>query len=201
MLHREYGGHFDEIQSLSWSRDSRFFVSASKDLTARIWSLDPEEHFDPTVLSGHRESVKNAWFSSDQESVYTISQDGALFRWEFVSSVQQNGADDEMIDIDDERWRIVQREYFLLNNAKLKCASFHASTNLLTVRVTIFHEHPHSLISLISDILCHYIARWRMVSLWVIKNRSTSCLGTCFRVSHSQTIVSPRHHDQPLVFT
>lgn len=133
VLHREYGGHFDDLLNLTWSRDSRFFVSASKDLTARIWSLDPEEGFEPTVLSGHREGVKNAWFSSNQESVYTVSQDGALFRWEYVTSSEQNGVDDDMLDTNDERWRIVQREYFLQNNANLKCASFHASSNLLTV--------------------------------------------------------------------
>ena len=133
VLHREYGGHFDDVQSVSWSSDSRFFLSASKDLTARIWSLDPEEGFEPTVLAGHREGVKNAWFSSSQESVYTVSQDGALFRWEYIASPQQEGVDAEMLDVLDERWRIVQREYFLQNNAKLKCASFHASSNLLTV--------------------------------------------------------------------
>lgn len=133
MLHREYGGHFDGIQNLSWSRDSRFFVSASKDMTARIWSLDPEEGFEPTILSGHRESVDSAWFSSNQESVYTVSQDGALFRWEYIASSQQDGVADKVLDLDDERWRIVQREYFLQNSAKLKCASFHAPSNLLTV--------------------------------------------------------------------
>lgn len=133
VLHREYGGHFDEVQKLSWSSDSRFFVSASKDMTARIWSLDPEEGFEPTVLAGHREGVNSVWFSSNQESVYTVSQDGALFRWEYSAGSQQDGADDEMTDLDDQRWRIVQREYFLQKNAKLKCASFHASSNLLTV--------------------------------------------------------------------
>lgn len=133
VLHREYGGHFEEVQNLSWSSDSRFFVSASKDMTARIWSLDPEEGFEPTVLSGHREAVKSAWFSSNQESVYTVSQDGAIFQWEYIASPQQNSVGDEMLDLDDERWRIVQREYFLQNNAKLKCASFHAPSNLLTV--------------------------------------------------------------------
>jgi periodic tryptophan protein 2 len=95
--------------------------------------LDPEEGFEPTVLSGHREGVKNAWFSSNQESLYTISQDGALFRWEYIASLQKNGVDEEMLDTDDQRWRIVQREYFLQNNAKLKSASFHPASNLLTV--------------------------------------------------------------------
>ena len=133
VLHRQYGGHFDDILSLSWSTDSRFFVSASKDLTARIWSLDPEVGFDPTVLSGHRETVRNAWFSMNQESIYTVSQDGALFRWEYVGKAIQNGADQEMGNHDDERWRIVQRDYFMQNNTKLKCASFHVRNSLLIV--------------------------------------------------------------------
>lgn len=132
ILHRDYGGHFEEVRHLSWSGDSRFFVSASKDLSARLWSLDPEEGFEPTILSGHRQQVRAAWFSSSQESIYTVSEDGALFRWEYVSTALVNGNEDEMVDDGDERWRIVQRDYFM-QNAKLKCASFHSSTNLLTV--------------------------------------------------------------------
>ena len=134
VLHRDYGGHFADVQALSWSSDSRFFVSASKDLTARIWSLDPEEGFGPTVLAGHREGVRNVWFSKSQESIYTVSRDGALFRWEYVPRPQtQGGQSQPSEDKLDERWRIVQREYFMQSNAKLKCACFHPSTNLLTV--------------------------------------------------------------------
>jgi periodic tryptophan protein 2 len=69
VLHRKYVGHFEDVTSLEWSKDSRFFVSAAKDLSARIWSLDPESGFVPTVLSGHRTAVIGAWFSKDQETV------------------------------------------------------------------------------------------------------------------------------------
>jgi periodic tryptophan protein 2 len=69
--HRVYTGHFDTVRSLEWSTDSRFFLSASKDLTARIWSLDPEEGFVPTTLGGHKQAVVGAWFSADQETVGT----------------------------------------------------------------------------------------------------------------------------------
>ncbi|KAK5056807.1 hypothetical protein LTR84_012339 [Exophiala bonariae] len=130
ILHREYAGHFDDVRHLSWSGDSRFFLSSSKDLTSRIWSLDPEEGFDPTVLSGHRQQVRNAWFSASQEAIYTVSEDGALFRWEFVPKQQDD--QDETEEPIDERWRIVQRNYFM-QNAKLKCATFHPQTGLLTV--------------------------------------------------------------------
>ena len=67
--HRVYAGHYDTVQSLEWSGDSRFFLSTSKDLTAKIWSLNPEESFVPTTLAGHREGVVGGWFSKDQESV------------------------------------------------------------------------------------------------------------------------------------
>lgn len=69
VLHRDLAGHFDAIQNITWSSDSRFFLTASKDLNARIWSLDPEDGFEPTTLAGHREGVVNAWFTEDQESV------------------------------------------------------------------------------------------------------------------------------------
>jgi periodic tryptophan protein 2 len=70
--HRTYTGHYDEITSIEWSSDSRFFLSASKDLTARVWSLNPENGFVPTVLSGHRVAVLGAWFSKDQELVRIV---------------------------------------------------------------------------------------------------------------------------------
>ena len=35
--HRIYLGHFDEVLNISWSLDSRFFISTSKDMTAKIF--------------------------------------------------------------------------------------------------------------------------------------------------------------------
>ncbi|KAI9707711.1 MAG: hypothetical protein M1836_000673 [Candelina mexicana] len=133
--HRVYTGHHDAIQSLEWSSDSRFFLSAAKDLTARIWSLNPEEGFVPTTLAGHREGVRGAWFSKDQEKIYTVSNDGALFHWSYVhkptSAVNGEAMEDE--DHSNMQWRIIERQYFMQNNAKVNCASFHAESNLLVV--------------------------------------------------------------------
>ena len=67
--HHRHAGHHDIIKSLQWSSDSRFILSAARDLTARIWSLNPEEGFVPTALGGHRKAVLGAWFSKDQETV------------------------------------------------------------------------------------------------------------------------------------
>ncbi|KAI9723019.1 MAG: hypothetical protein M1812_001468 [Candelaria pacifica] len=133
--HRVYTGHHDAIQSLEWSSDSRFFLSAAKDLTARIWSLDPEEGFVPTTLAGHREGVRGAWFSKDQEKIYTVSNDGALFHWSYVQKPHPaaNGNNMEDEELPSMQWRIIERQYFMQNNAKVNCASFHAESNLLVV--------------------------------------------------------------------
>ncbi|KAI3551009.1 hypothetical protein CSPX01_01504 [Colletotrichum filicis] len=129
--HHTHTQHFDEVRSIEWSSDSRFFLSTSKDLTARIWSLDREEGFVPTVLSGHKQAVVGAWFSEDQETIYTVSKDGAVFDWKYVGKPVQD--EDEMVneDEDDMRWRIVDRHYFMQNSAHVRCATFHPESNLL----------------------------------------------------------------------
>ncbi|KAI7785565.1 periodic tryptophan protein 2 [Diaporthe eres] len=128
--HHTHTGHFDEVRHIEWSSDSRFFLSASKDLTARVWSLNQEEGFIPTVLSGHRQAVVGAYFSKDQETIYTISRDGAVFDWKYVASKRD---DDEMDEEQEKdlRWRIANKHYFMQNNAHLKCAAYHADSNLL----------------------------------------------------------------------
>ena len=130
--HRVYTGHSDAVRSIEWSSDSRFFLSAAKDLTARIWSLDPEEGFVPTTLGGHREALLGAWFSSDQEQIYTISQDGALFQWNYAQRRPVDGDFDDLESSEDtSRWRIIQRHYFMQNNAKVRCATYHPESNLI----------------------------------------------------------------------
>ncbi|CAK4030952.1 Periodic tryptophan 2 [Lecanosticta acicola] len=141
--YRQYGGHHDTVQSIEWSSDSRFFLTASKDLTARIWSLDPEQGFTPTVLAGHRTAVHNAWFSKDQETIWTVSKDGALFQWQYLPPLD---TDPDEVDAEDERWRINQRHYFFQDQAHLTTAAFHPSSNLLVTGFSnglfMLHELP-----------------------------------------------------------
>ena len=67
--HREYTGHFDDVLSVEWAPDSRAFLTTSKDMTARLFTLDPLEGFRPLTLAGHREAVLSAHFSADCRSV------------------------------------------------------------------------------------------------------------------------------------
>ncbi|KAF2841316.1 WD40 repeat-like protein [Patellaria atrata CBS 101060] len=130
--HHTHTGHYDTVQSIQWSSDSRFFLSSSKDLTARIWSLVPEEGFVPTTLAGHRQGMIAAWFSKDQETIYTVSKDGALFQWAYMQRPGTTTDDDELQE-QDMRWRIAERHYFMQNNASVTCAAYHAKSNLLVV--------------------------------------------------------------------
>ena len=64
--------------------------------------------------------------------IYTISQDGTLFRWSYSQRPDANGdVDTGQDDARPLQWRVVQRHYFMQNNAKVRCAAFHAESNLL----------------------------------------------------------------------
>ena len=85
------------------------------------------------MLAGHKQSVIGAWFSENQEIIYTVSKDGAVFDWQYVQPINRIQNDDEMKDDDDDdsRWRIVNRHYFMQGSAHVRCAAFHPETNLL----------------------------------------------------------------------
>jgi periodic tryptophan protein 2 len=142
--HRIYLGHFDTVQSIEWSTDSRFFISSSKDMTSRIWSMDADEGFAQTTLSGHRQAVVGAWFSKDQETIYTVSKDGALFVWKYM--LRYDAPDDAEESDDNMQWGISERHFFMQNNAHVTCASYHPESNLLVTGfshgIFFIHELP-----------------------------------------------------------
>jgi periodic tryptophan protein 2 len=57
-----------------------------------------------------------------------VSQDGALFRWAYTP--RPNAEEDEEESL---RWRVVDRHYFMQQNAKVTCATFHPSSGLVVV--------------------------------------------------------------------
>ncbi|CDR43671.1 CYFA0S12e03070g1_1 [Cyberlindnera fabianii] len=135
--HRVHAGHFGDITSISWSSDSRFFITTSKDLTSRLWSLDSAESEVKMTLAGHRDTVVRAFFSQDQETIYTISKDGALFTWKYTKKPSDDSDDDEDSENDEDddtpmSWRIHKKDFFF-SEAKLKCATFHPESNVLIV--------------------------------------------------------------------
>lgn len=69
VLHRVYTGHHDEVISITWSKSSRFFVTTSRDMTAKLYTLHPTEGFKPKTFAGHRDVVVGAYFSADEKTV------------------------------------------------------------------------------------------------------------------------------------
>ncbi|KAF2744900.1 WD40 repeat-like protein [Sporormia fimetaria CBS 119925] len=142
--HRMYTGHFDTVTSLDWAADSRFFLSSSKDLTTRIWSLDPEDGFVPTTLGGHKHAVVGAWFSKDQETIYTVSKDGALFMWKYM--LRYDAPEDAEETEENMQWGIADRHFYMQNFANVTCAAFHPESNLMVTGfshgVFMIHELP-----------------------------------------------------------
>lgn len=129
--HRVHAGHHDVISCLQWSNDTRFFLSSARDLTVRIWSVSPQEDFTPTTLGGHKEAVIGAWFSADQEAIITVSQDGALFEWRYISSPAGiPEQDDDGNGNTPARWRIARKHYFNQKNTKVACATYHPPSNM-----------------------------------------------------------------------
>ncbi|BGP39918.1 U3 snoRNP protein [Rhodotorula kratochvilovae] len=151
VLHRTYTGHYDDVLSIQWSADSRFFVTTSKDMTAKLYTLYPVEGYRPKTFSGHRDAVLAAYFSQDHKTIYTVSRDGAVFTW---GKKEDDEESDEDTDDDDlprriapeastsngpdntiatTRWGVKERHYFLQAGAKVVSTTWHAPSNLLIV--------------------------------------------------------------------
>ncbi|EGV62198.1 U3 snoRNP protein [Yamadazyma tenuis] len=135
--HRVYSGHYSDVTSISWSKDSRFFLSTSKDMTSKVYSLHSDESSVAMTLAGHRDYVVNAFFNDTQEIIYTLSKDGALFRWEYTERPgEESDSDDEETDTEKPQkhlsWRITAKNFFYADS-HVKCATFHPQSNLLVV--------------------------------------------------------------------
>jgi len=142
--HRTYAGHYGDILSVEWSPDSKFFVTGSKDLSARIFSVDPYPDFHPYTLAGHRDYVVGAFFSEDGNEIYTIGRDGGAYMWTWTTSpnlsddTSDDGDDDE--DVEDipqiargVKWSTQKKHVFKMEYAKVDCCTFHPKSKLLVV--------------------------------------------------------------------
>jgi periodic tryptophan protein 2 len=106
-LHRTYGQCHDNISAVDWSPDSQWIAVASKDLSARIFSLNPIEDYKPPTLAGHKEPLVAVHFATtkvgdaaellgkERPALYTVSRDGALFAWTYHKNVNEEEEEEE----------------------------------------------------------------------------------------------------------
>ncbi|KAF5310900.1 hypothetical protein D9619_008181 [Psilocybe cf. subviscida] len=140
-LHRTYTGHHDDVLSIQWAPDSSCFITTSRDMTARLFTLNPLEGFRPKTFAGHRDAVLSACFSADGETIYTVSKDGAVFTWKMKDDDDDNSdaepvastSRDTINRIARTRRGVHKRNYFNQAGVKVVCTTFHAASNLLVV--------------------------------------------------------------------
>jgi len=79
---KRYAGHFDSVESISFSSDGSLFATCSKDMTVRVYMREPTEDFSPLALTGHRGKPLFAVFSREDKSLTTLGADGTCFVWD-----------------------------------------------------------------------------------------------------------------------
>jgi len=153
-LHRTYGTCHDTITALDWSEDSSFIAVASKDLTARVYSLNPIPGWTPPTLAGHKAGLVGVFFTAaatqdaaelaGQQRVvlYTVAKDGALFGWSLQQEQQQQQVleEDQQQQQEQQRqrpglsegsWVLSARHFFMQRGARLTAVDFHKRTGVL----------------------------------------------------------------------
>ncbi|RXK40807.1 periodic tryptophan protein 2 [Tremella mesenterica] len=151
VLKRTYTGHQDQVTSLTWGKGSRYFLTTSRDMTARMFTLDPLEGFMPKTFGGHRDVVLSAYFSEDEKTIYTVSRDGAVFIWNAKKTLSAEDSDieEDILDLPSTssvaakrttdflpaytRWGVSNRHYFNLPSTRVVCTTFHSHSSFLIV--------------------------------------------------------------------
>lgn len=135
-----------------------FFLTTSKDMTARLYSLDPipmpqtgRGRYRPKVLTGHRDAVLAAYWSEDETEIYTVGRDGSCFTWREKQDDADDSEEEEVDAMDQDvlpavastsaaipahatrRWGLAARNYFKKVSTSVVCSAFHPSTSLLVI--------------------------------------------------------------------
>jgi len=82
-LLRTLSGFHDDAVCVDWSEDSQSLIMGAKDLGAKIYYRVTSKRMAMTTLSGHRDILVGAYFSSSGDTAYTVARDGAVFTWTF----------------------------------------------------------------------------------------------------------------------
>lgn len=104
VLDRKMVGHSDDIVSLAWSSDSRYLLSASLDMTARVYDtvdvrkgfkMNPRDHaaVKSVELRGHQHPLEAAYFAGEEDAtddrIITVARNGSIWIWGFAPNSDQ----------------------------------------------------------------------------------------------------------------
>lgn len=92
---REFAGHTNHVNVISFSTDGQQLISGSYDQTARIWNIANGQELK--VLSGHTEWVRCVAISADNALVVTGSLDHTAKVWDAQTGKEISSFSDESI--------------------------------------------------------------------------------------------------------
>ena len=79
-----YNGHVGSVYQVSWSADSRYVASASKDSTVKLWPARVDSASKPhavATLAGHADEVYALDWSPSGEILASGSKDRLVKMW------------------------------------------------------------------------------------------------------------------------
>ncbi len=77
-------GHTDAVRAVEYSPDGRYFISASRDNTLRLWDAETNQALHPP-MEGHEGWVNTVTFSPDGRQVASGGVDGRVIVWDVVT--------------------------------------------------------------------------------------------------------------------
>lgn len=86
VLYKKYGNlHSEDIKGVTWTTDSRFFLTWSDDLTLKMMSLHKIKDYLPFTFAGNKKKIVKAFFSEDNQRIFTVASNGALIFWKWTT--------------------------------------------------------------------------------------------------------------------
>lgn len=95
ILYKKYANlHSEDVTGVTWTTDSRFFLTWSDDLTMKLMSLHKLEGFLPLTFGGHKKPIIKAFFSEENDRLFSVAQNGTILIWKWTDEksegVQRN---------------------------------------------------------------------------------------------------------------
>eukprot|EP01107_Rhizomastix_libera_P013070 TRINITY_DN3471_c0_g1_i1.p1 TRINITY_DN3471_c0_g1~~TRINITY_DN3471_c0_g1_i1.p1 ORF type:complete len:877 (+),score=205.99 TRINITY_DN3471_c0_g1_i1:27-2657(+) len=142
-LFKTYVGHSDKVVSVEWSADSQYIITAARDGTAKIFSLEQNAEFTPPTFTGHMDHIVSAFFAGkDNKVAYTLTKSGILATWKWASVGEKPSEEIELIPSKEEelspivggKWWLTTRSTIRTESrAKINCCSLHKNGTIFVV--------------------------------------------------------------------
>ncbi|MBU7586826.1 MAG: AAA-like domain-containing protein [Nostoc sp. TH1S01] len=124
-------GHEDDVSDVSFSPDGKTIATASRDGTAKLWSIDGKLLHN-LKLKGHSGNVRSVAFSYDSKMIATASDDKTVKLWDI------NG---KLIRKFEGHSNIVRDVSFSHNNKIIATASIDKTVRLWDINGKLIHQY------------------------------------------------------------